>query len=66
MELLAIFTLTEFDSLTAELCDVETQELIAVVDDNPTDRRAFQDQVTAAAAALGHHVIEWDRSQLAS
>lgn len=66
MPLLAIFALTEFDSLTAELRDVETCELISVVDDDPSDRRPFQDQVTAAAAALGHHVEEWDRSQLAA
>lgn len=66
MPLLAIFTLTEFDSLSAELRDLETGELISVVDDDPSDRRAFQDQVTAAAAALGQHVVEWDRSQLAA
>lgn len=66
MQLLAIFALTELDELTAELCDVETQELVARVEDDPADRSPFQDQVKAAAAALGHEVVEWDRSKLAA
>lgn len=64
MKLLAVFDLTEFDGLTAELCDVETKELVGRVEDDPADRRAFQDQVKAAAEGQGHEIVEWDRSAL--
>lgn len=63
---LAIFDLGEFDELSATLCDIETREVLGRVDDDPQDRAAFQDQVKAAAKALGLEVIEWDRAALAA
>lgn len=66
MKLLAIFALTELDELTAELCDVETRELVARVEDDPADGRPFQERVKAAAAEMGGEIVTWDRSRLAS
>jgi hypothetical protein len=64
MQLLAIFALTELDELTAELCELESKAPVMRVEDDPADRRPFQEQVKAAAAAQGHEIAEWDRSQL--
>lgn len=66
MKLLAVFALTELDELTAELRDLETNELIGQVEDDPAERRPFHEVVKATAAAQGHEIEEWDRSRLAA
>lgn len=66
MQLLAIFELNELDERTADLCDVETNELKLFVEYNPEDPRSFTDQLKAVAAEHGSEIVEWDNSQLAS
>lgn len=66
MKLLARFELTELDELTASLCDLESGLPVMRVEDDPADRRPFQERVKQAAAAEGHEVVEWDRSGLQS
>ena len=61
---LALFELTELDELTAVLYDLESGAALLRVDDDPTDRRPFQERVKEAAAANGYEVQEWDRSAL--
>lgn len=66
MKLLARFELTELDELTASLCDLESGLPVMRIEDDPADRRPFQERVKAAAAAEGHEIEEWDRSGLMS
>lgn len=66
MKLLAIFALTELDELSAELRELESGELVGRVEDDPADRRPFQERVKSAAEAQGHEIVEWDRSRLQS
>lgn len=61
---LAIFDLTELDELSASLCDLETGVELLRVEDDPEDRRPFQERVKEAAAANGYEVQEWDRRAL--
>lgn len=61
---LAIFDLTELDELTASLCDIESGVELLRVEDDPEDRRPFQERVQEAAEANGYEVQEWDRSAL--
>ena len=63
---LAIFDLTELDELSASLCDLETGVELLRVEDDPDDRRPFQERVKEAAEANGYEVQEWDRSRLAA
>lgn len=61
---LARFDLTEFDELTALVCDLETgAELLRVEDDGDTATR-FDLRVKEIAAANGYDIHEWDRSAL--
>lgn len=61
---LARFDLTELDKLTAWLYDLESGQPLLRVEDDPEDRRPFQEQVKEAAEANGYEVHEWDRSAL--
>lgn len=61
---LARFDLTELDELTALLCCLESGVVLLRVEDDPEDRRPFQERVKEAAAANGYEVQEWDRSAL--
>jgi len=63
---LARFDLTELDELTAFLYDLESGAALLRVEDDPEDRRPFQERVKEAAAANGYEVQEWDRSRLAA
>lgn len=63
---LAIFDLTELDELSATLRNLETGEWLLRVEDDPEDRRPFQERVKEAAKANGYEVQEWDRSRLAA
>lgn len=64
MQLLAVFQLTHSDQVAASLHNLETKELIDIVEDNPSDTRPFNKQVEAWAKANGHEIAEWDRSAL--
>lgn len=62
MQLLAIFDLNEREELTADLCDVETKELVMYVEYSPDEQGSFEDQLKAVAAQHGSEIVEWDRS----
>lgn len=64
MQLLAVFKLNAREELSAELREIETNELQAIVEDDGDSAVPFQNRVKAWANSEGHQVSTWDRSAL--
>jgi len=61
---LARFDLTEFDELTALVCDLESGAVLLRIEDDGDTATRFDLRVREIAAANGYEVQEWDRSAL--